>query len=324
MLARALGGSYFDLEQEPERLRLDLGWERHVSGRELVVLDEAQTWPELFDRLRGAIDADRTRMGRFLLLGSVSPSLMTHVSESLAGRLSLVELTPLLWTELESRASRERLWLCGGFPDGGVLKRGRYPQWQRDYLTLLVQRDLPTWGLPATPRTTDRLLRMTAALHGSMWNASKLGKSLGLSYHTVNRYADFLWRDTGLLHALLGAPDEESLLAQPWVGASWEGHVIEHAIGALEARGTPFEAFHFRTSDQHEIDLVLELAGGRWAIGVRLTSAPTTDDLRALDRRADLIGASRRLLVSHTREPAGNERRASCDLAGLLERLAAV
>ena len=122
-LARSLGGRYFDLEQEPDQLSLDLTWEDAVGGGDLVVLDEAQAWPEVFPRLRGAIDGDRRRNGRFLLLGSVSPALMTQVSESLAGRLSVIELTPLLWSELTSDPQRQRLWLFGGYPDGGVLER---------------------------------------------------------------------------------------------------------------------------------------------------------------------------------------------------------
>jgi predicted AAA+ superfamily ATPase len=185
-LAREIGGAYFDLEQEPERLRLDLEWETLTARKGLIILDEAQSWPEIFTRIRGAIDRDRVRMGRFLLLGSVSPSLMVHVSESLAGRLSLVELTPLLLTELKTRASQDRRWLCGGYPDGGVLEPRRFPRWQLDYLTLLSQRDLPNWGLPAKPQTTDRLLRMLAALNGQVWNSSRVGQSLGLSYQTVN------------------------------------------------------------------------------------------------------------------------------------------
>ena len=131
-LAQSIGGAYFDLEQPAERLRLDLEWDPLVSGKDLVILDEAQSWPEVFARLRGTIDRDRMRMGRFLLLGSVSPSLMIQVSESLAGRLSLVELTPFLLSELETKASRKRRWLCGGYPDGGVLEPKRYPQWQLD------------------------------------------------------------------------------------------------------------------------------------------------------------------------------------------------
>jgi predicted AAA+ superfamily ATPase len=347
-LAHALGGRYFDLEQEPERLRADLEWDALVAGRRLVVFDEAQSWPEVFVRLRGAIDRDRTRTGRFLLLGSVSPSLMAQVSESLAGRLSLVELTPFLWTELVTDASRERLWLRGGYPDAGVLEPRAYPQWQRDYLTLLVQRDLPNWGLPARPQTTDRLLRMLAALHGQVWNASQVGQSLGLSYHTVNTYVDYLvgaylirrlpsyqanvrkrltrsprmyWRDSGLLHALLNVPDQRALLAQPWVGASWEGFVIEQIIGEMSARGLPFSAYYFRTSDRYELDLVLEIGQERWAIEVKLTSSPGPADLDRLNRTADLIDATRRFLITRTMRPTGDAYRASCNLPAFVARL---
>ncbi len=133
-LARALHGEYFDLEQETDRLRMDVQWNELIEGKSLVVLDEAQAWPEVFRRLHGAIDQDRRRMGRFLLLGSVSPSLAAEVSESLAGRLSLVELTPFTWNELPTKAARGRLWCCGGYPDGGVLAPR---QWQIDYLALL-------------------------------------------------------------------------------------------------------------------------------------------------------------------------------------------
>ena len=125
----------------------------------MIILDEAQTWPEIFPRLRGAIDNKRKQFRRFLLLGSVSPALMTQVSESLAGRLSVLELTPLLLSELVTRASRQRLWMVGGYPDGGVLRETAYPVWQQDYLSLLVQRDLPNWGFacqkPGDPTTVE-------------------------------------------------------------------------------------------------------------------------------------------------------------------------
>jgi predicted AAA+ superfamily ATPase len=347
-LARSFRGAYYDLEQEPERLRLDLEWDALTDGRQLVILDEAQAWPDVFVRLRGAIDADRKRMGRFLLLGSVSPSLMVQVSESLAGRLGLVELTPLLWTELANASARSRRWLCGGYPDGGVLAPSAFPRWEIDYLALLAQRDLPNWGLPARPQTTDRLLRMLAALHGQPWNASQVGQSLGISYQTVNSYVDYLagaflvrrlppfqanvrkrlvkrpkiyWRDTGLLHALMNVPDQRSLLVQPWVGASWEGFVIEQAIAELAALGRDCEAYYFRTSDQHELDLVLDFGRERWGVEVKLTSAPGTEDLRRLDRAADMVGAIRRILVSQTRSVVDDGRRASMDLQSFLTTL---
>ncbi len=126
-LARVIGGKYFDLEQEADRLKLDLQWPALVKQNELVIMNEAQTWPEVFPRLRGAIDARRRRNGRFLILGSVSPALMSRVSESLAGRLSLVELTPFLVEEVPD-VPLDSLWLRGGYPDGGVLGQRRFPQ----------------------------------------------------------------------------------------------------------------------------------------------------------------------------------------------------
>jgi predicted AAA+ superfamily ATPase len=347
-LGRSLGGAYFDLEQQSERLRLDLEWSDRVAQRDLLVLDEAQSWPEVFPRIRGAIDADRKRKGRFLLLGSVSPSLMRQVSESLAGRLSQLELTPFLWDELPAGNLRDRLWMVGGFPDGGVLEPGPYPRWHLDYLALLTQRDLPAWGLPAKPQSTDRLLRMLAAAHGQIWNASQVGQSLGLSYHTVNSYLDYLvgaflirrlpsfranirkrlvkspkvyWRDSGLLHALLNIPDQRALVAQPWVGASWEGFVIEQALGLLASRGDSFEPYYFRTSDQYEIDLVLDHGTELTAIEIKLTASPSPADMDRLDKSADMIGATRRFLVSQTKRSVGGDERASLNLRGLIKRL---
>ena len=344
-LARSLRGRYFDLEQEPDRLRLDLEWEEAAGGSRLVVLDEAQSWPEIFPRLRGAIDGDRRRNGRFLLLGSISPSLMTQVSESLAGRLSVVELTPLLHSELRTDPQRRRLWLFGGYPDGGVLNGRGFPVWQRDYLSLLVQRDLPNWGLPAHPRTTHRLLLMLAAAHGQEWNASQVGKSLGLSYHTVNSYLDYLegaflvrrlpawhgnlrkrivkrpkvyWRDAGLLHALLNVHDRNALLGQPWVGASWEGFVIDQTLATLQSAGARFEASHLRTSDQREIDLLIDTGTELWAMEIKLTTRPALRDMARLETNADLVGADRRFLVCRRSDFIESGARVICDLEGLV------
>lgn len=349
-LARSLGGTYFDLENDLDRVRLDVTFGDIVSSRSLVVLDEAQAWPQIFPRLRSAIDQDRKRPGRFLLLGSVAPRIMTEVSESLAGRLALVELTPFLLDEVPV-SSLSRLWLRGGFPDGGVLSRRGTDvlfSWQRDYLSLLAQRDLPAWGLPSKPQVTLRLMRMLAATHGQVWNASQIGQSLGLSYHTVDAYLDFLegaflirrlqpystnigarlvksakvyWRDSGLLHSQLGGGANFDLLSQPWVGASWEGFAIEQILGAFDHRGLAVEAFHFRTSDQREIDLVLDLGSRLWAIEIKLTSSPSPMDLEKLGRHADLIKADRRFLVSQTRSRTSNDRTTSCGLTDLVEEI---
>lgn len=347
VLARSFGGSYFDLEQPEERVRLDVEWPTLVGRRRLVILDEAQAWPEVFPRLRGAIDADRKRRGRFLLLGSVSPALMSSVSESLAGRLAVVELTPFLAPELPGRSLQD-LWLEGGFPDGGVLGDGTFPVWQQDYVRLLAERDLPAWGLAAKPQMTLRLLRMLAAVHGQAWNASQVGQSLGISYHTVNAYMDWLegaylvrrvapWlpnlrkrlvrsprvylRDSGLLHALLGASSREELLSRPWAGASWEGFVLQQVVGFLQSRGAAIEPHWFRTRHGEEIDLVFELSGRRWAVESKLTSAPGADDLYRLDRAADLIGATRRVLVAQVVRSSVRAGRGVASLPHLLRML---
>ena len=156
-LARSFEGIYFDLENPGDQTRLQVEWQRYIKGRELIVLDEAQSLPSIFPLLRGAIDADRGRRGQFLLLGSVSPELMTQVSEALTGRLALVALDPFSLTEIDSGRWRD-LWLSGGYAEGGILSAGRYPLWQLDYLRLLTTRDLPNSGLTAGPQVTDRLL----------------------------------------------------------------------------------------------------------------------------------------------------------------------
>ena len=344
-LARLLGGHYYDLEQQSERLRLDIEWEEITKSNTLIILDEAQTASDVFPRLRATIDNERTRNGRFLLLGSVSPSLMIQVSESLAGRLSVLELTPLSWAELPDNAQRQRLWLCGGYPDGCVLNGRRFPLWQQDYLTLLMQRDLPAWGLPAKAQVMRRLVRMLAISNGMEWNASQIGKSLGLSYHTVNSYVDYLegaflarrlpafhanirkriikrpkfyWRDSGLLHALLNVRHKRELLTQPWIGASWEGFVIEQILTAMQQAGRPYEAWYLRTSDQKEIDLVLETASQLWALEIKLTTNPSRADMERLNVNATLIGADQTFLICRRNAFLTNGSQTACDLDGMI------
>ena len=272
---------------------------------------------------------------------------MTQVSESLAGRLSVVQLTPFLLWEVPSVTLRDN-WLRGGYPDGGTLDSARFPQWQEDYLALLAQRDLPSWGLSAKPQTTERLLRMSAAVNAQLWNASRMGQSLGISHPTANSYLDYLegaflvrrlrpyaaslkkrlirspklyWRDSGLLHAALRVRSHDELLVQPWVGCSWEGFVIEQIISTLTAVGCRFHPYFLRTSDGYEIDLVLDLGRERWAFEVKLTSQPDPHDLERLNKAADLIRAKKRFLVSQTQHPTFSERASSCGLPELLDRL---
>lgn len=325
-LARRVGGVYFDLEQEGAAALLDARWDALTAGRKLIILDEAQSTPAVFPRLRGAIDARRSRNGRFLILGSVSPALGRNISESLAGRLAVVELAPFALPELPARRMDD-LWLYGGYPQGGILDPGMFGPWQDSYLKMLVQRDLPAWGLPAKAGTTERLVRMLAALHGQTFNASELGAALALDGKTVAGYCDYLegaflirrlqpyfsnirkrlvrspkvfWRDSGLLHALMGVGDMESLFSQPWVGHSWEGFVIEQTLATLAACGRAAQPYFFRTSDGFELDLVLDWGAQRWAIEIKLTSNPSSEMVDRLRKTGAMIGAARHVLVCRT------------------------
>jgi predicted AAA+ superfamily ATPase len=346
-LAKSCGGIYLDIEQEKGRTHLDLGWEGFVTGNELIILDEAQTFPEVFQKLRGAIDEERWRNGRFLLLGSVSPALMLRVSESLAGRLGILELTPLLLPEIGFERLDD-LWLTGGYPDGGIISSQDFPNWENDYLRLMAERDLPTWGLKASPRMTERLLKMTAALDAQPLNLSQLGQSLGISHPTVRSYLDFLegayllrslppfhanirkrlikaprlyWRDTGLLHSLMGVKTFEQLLDQPWVGASWEGFVIEQIISLYGTLGKDPEYYYFRTSDGHEIDLIVEFANERIGIEIKCTSSPSLQDFRRLKKTAEMCDCAKTYLISRTSDSLLNESGGSVNLSGFLRMI---
>jgi predicted AAA+ superfamily ATPase len=316
-----------DRTADGDEARLDAERDSLAGGRALLILDEAQHAPWVFSRLRGAIDADRKRNGRFLILGSVSPVLMEGVAESLAGRLAIVRMSPFLVPELQ--VSRlDDLWLCGGYPDGGVLDPRMFPVWQQDHLDTLATRDLPAWGLAARPPQTRRLMAMLAVMHGQTLNASQLGASLALDHETVLSHCDYLegaflirrlirhlppflpstrkrlvkrprvsWRDSGLLHALLGVRSLHRLYHQPAPGASREGFVIEQTLATLGAKGRSVEPCFVRTSDGHELDLVLDLGDERWAIEVKLTSSPSRGELSHLRSVAGLAGARRSVMV---------------------------
>jgi len=346
-LAKLLNSNYFDLETERDRLRLDLQWDELISKKQLIVLDEAQTYPNIFPQIRSAIDADRKRVGRFLLLGSIAPVLMSGISESLAGRLSIVELSSFIREEIP-RCSLNDHWLYGGFPDGGCLTGKGYPAWQKNYIRLLVERDLPEWGLPIKPSMTLRLLSMIGAVHGQQWNASQLGSSLGASHVSVTDYVAYLeavflvrrlqpyyvnikkrlikkpkiyWIDSGLLHAVHDVEDYDDLLKQPWVGASWEGFVIQQILDTLNARGQKVTPYYFRTSDGYELDLVFKFKKELWAMEIKLSANPSSDDVKRLNKTADFINADRRVLLSQTKNAVLQDKFASCDLNQFLSEI---
>lgn len=344
-LAKTLSKTYYDLELEQERLRLDIQWNELIKSKEVIILDEAQNYPGIFPRIRNAIDTERKRYGRFLILGSVSPGLMKEVSEFLTGRIAMCELTPFSILEVKDE---ERLWLMGGYPDGGIIKEENFPVWQENYLELLAMRDLPVWGLNARPPVTKRFFRMLAASHGTIWNASQIGKSLGISYHTVNFYLGYLeqaylvrrvqpyhanikkrlvkspkvyWRDSGLLHSLLHVHKAEELLVQPWVGISWESWIIEQILIFLNISGYSYEGpYYLRTNDGYEIDLIFRLSGITYAIEIKLSSSPGKGDRERVEKAAAMIGADRKVLISKTPDHIESEDFVSTNLRGFLTK----
>lgn len=240
------------------------------------------------------------------------------------------------------------LWLYGGFPDAGILDSSAMPTWQLNYLSLLAQRDLPTWGLSAKPQLTARLFKMLTAAQGAIWNASMFGQSLGINYQTVNNYMDYLdgaflirrlnpyhanlkkrlikspkvyWRDTGLLHAQNNITQLNDLLAQPWVGASWEGFVIQQILSQITTNGIYCTPYYLRTSDQYEIDLLLDFGKELWACEIKLTTNPSAADMQHLNKTADFVAARRRFMISRVTTPIITNHSSSLDLHTFLNIL---
>jgi predicted AAA+ superfamily ATPase len=293
---------YLDLEDIQDRDKLSNAAVFLAAYEDrLVILDEIHRVPDLFLTLRGLIDQGRRRgqrTGRFLLLGSASLDLMRQSGESLAGRISYIDMTPLSVSEIPSEA-HETLWIRGGFPDSYLAKDAQQSlNWRKDLLRTYLERDVPMFGARIPAETLRRFWTMLAHNQGTLINASRLAAGLEVSSPTVSRYTDLLVdlllvrrlqpyhanvgkrlvkspkvyiRDSGLLHALLNIADRNALLGHPVVGASWEGFVIENLIDAAPAFTVPG---FYRTSGGAEIDLLLELPGGeRWAIEVKRSRA---------------------------------------------------
>lgn len=294
---------YLDLETADDAARLDhprLYLTDHAD--ELVVLDEIHRLPGLFGTLRGVIDAGRREgkgTGRFLLLGSAGLDLLAQSGETLAGRISFVELTPFDLTEVRP-ARLDELWVRGGFPDSFLADNDeRSLDWRVNFIRTYLERDIPQLGQRIPAETLRRLWTMLAHNQGGLLNVSQLARNLAISSPTASHYIDLMVdlllvrrlqprlfnvgkrlvrspkvyvRDSGLVHALLGLADKEALLGHPVVGASWEGMVIENLLSVLDGRAL---ASFYRTGGGAEVDLVLDWPDGRvWAIEVKRSSAP--------------------------------------------------
>lgn len=352
-LAQDVGEScdavYLDMERMADRQVLeepDLYLDEQV-GR-LVIIDEIQFVPDLFKVLRGQIDRRRKaghRTGQFLLLGSASNTLLQQSAESLAGRVSYHELTPLLLSEV-GIDELSSLWLRGGFPDSYLAKTDRASlTWREDFIRTYLERDIPSFGLRTPAETLRRFWTMLAHEQGGLLNAAKLAANLGVSGQSAARYLDLLvdlmlvrrlppWhsnagkrlvkspkvyiRDAGLAHALLGIESVEALLGHPVIGGSWEGFCVENLIAAAP-RGT--EASFYRSSAGAEIDLLLKLPGNAlWAIEIKRTTSPKVT--RGFNIAAEELHAAERILVyAGEREVPGSTGVRAMSLKDAMDRL---
>lgn len=297
---------YLDLENPADQAKLeDAGAYLRARSDRLIVIDEVQRAPGLFQILRGVID-DNIRAGRetgqFLLLGSASIELLKQSSESLAGRIAYLELGPIDITEVSSVQAQE-LWVRGGFPRSLLAKSdATSATWREAFITTYLERDIPQLG-PRIPATTlRRFWTMLAHRQGAPLNAAEIARSLAVDGKTVAKYLDLMVdllmvrrlqplhanvgkrltkspktyvRDSGFLHSLLRLDTQSDILGHPIAGASWEGHAIETLIAAAPPRT---EASFYRTATGVELDLVLDMPGGeRWAVEVKRSSAPKVE-----------------------------------------------
>lgn len=297
---------YLDLENPADREKLTDA-ALYLSGHEdkLVILDEVQRAPELFQTLRGLIDKGRRRglkAGRLLLLGSASIDLLRQSGESLAGRIAYVELGPFNMLEADGDA-RETLWVRGGFPDSFLAESDQASAiWRGNFIRTYLERDIPQIGPRVPAETLRRFWTMLAHVQGGTLNAAQLARGLGVDGKTVARYLDLLVdlllvrrlpplhanvgkrlvkspkvyvRDSGIVHTLLGLDDRDAVLGHPVAGGSWEGFVVENLLSVAPER---VNASFYRTSAGAEIDLVLEMPGGKlWAVEIKRGLAPKLD-----------------------------------------------
>ena len=347
-LAESIGETrpsiYLDLESPRDREKLAADPVAYLTSHQdrLVILDEVQRMPDLFATLRGLIDRGRRqgrKSGRFLLLGSASSELLRQ-SETLAGRIAYIEMTPFDVLEIPS-AGHDRLWVRGGMPESFLAADDAESlAWREDFIRTYLERDIPQFG-PRIPATTlNRFWTMLAHNQGCLFNATHLARGLAVDGKTVARYLDLLVdlmlvrrlmpfqsnagkrlvkspkvfvRDSGVVHALLNIGDQEALLGHPVVGNSWEGFVIENLIAAAPSRTVPL---FYRTGAGAEIDLLLEMPKhGLWAIEVKRGALSRPE--KGFFIAGEDLKPARRFVVN-----GGTERykiRENVEITGLLE-----
>jgi len=296
-IVRADRANYFDLEDPASLARLAEPMTALADLRGIVVIDEVQRRPDLFPVLR--VLADRKPLpARFLILGSASPGLLRQSTESLAGRIEIIETAGFSLVEVGARRL-ERHWQRGGFPLSYVARsQAASAHWRAQFVRSFFERELPQLGLTIPAQALRRFWTMLAHYHGQVWNAAEPARSFGVAETTVRRYIDLLtgmyvvrqlapWhenlgkrqvkspkvyiRDSGLLHHLLGIRTADELLIHPKCGASWEGYAIEEAIRTVQ----PDDVYFWATHQGAELDLVLFKNGRRLGIEAKRADAPT-------------------------------------------------
>ena len=305
-VAKTRPSVYLDLESERDRAKLDqaeLYLQDHLG--QLVILDEVHRAPGLFPVLRGLIDQARRagkRSGQYLLLGSASLDLLKQSGETLAGRITFLEMGPLNLLEVGA-TSTDDLWVRGGFPDSLQAPTAlRSLKWRHDFIRTYLERDVPQFGPRIATQSLRLLWTMLAHQQGGMVNTTQLARNLGVDVKTVNSYIHLLtdllllrrlppWhanagkrlvktpklylRDSGLLHALLDLATKESVLSHPIVGASWEGYCLENILACAS---TQVQGYFYRSSGGAEVDLLLQWPGGElWAIEIKRSLSPKVE-----------------------------------------------
>lgn len=301
---------YFDLEKPSHRVQVEGDPEAFLKRRQKqIIFDEAQQLPNLFPTLRSFVDEQRKSNGRIVLLGSASPHLIRNVSESLAGRVGFLDMSPF---HIQEISKEKELWLKGGFPDAFLAKsQEKRIQWYEGYTRTFIERDLQMYGIEVNPSQMRRLWAMLAHIHGGIFNASELGNALGINYHTVQRYVEILeqtflirrlrpyfanvgkrlvkspkiyLRDSGLLHYFLNIYDEENLFIHPKRGFSWEGFVIEQIMNALSLFKPGTECYFWQVSSQGDVDLLIQGSKKIIPVEIKLHMAPSRGDVPGLFR----------------------------------------
>ncbi len=332
MAKMALAGwDFIDLERPSDLSLLEVDLEGFLDAHpSRLIIDEAQRVPALFAAMRHAADKGKGK-GRFVLLVSAGPSLMRHVSESLAGRVGHMELTPFLSRELVGSAKAKDRWFWGGFPPVLALRDARLRgEWFAAYVTMLLERDLPALGIGLPAGRLRRLWTMLTHVHGQLLNVSDLARSLGVSSHTVSGDLDVLEgaymirrlppyhvnvqkrltksnklyiRDTGLLHFLAGLRTPGELVTWPKRGHSFEGLVIEELAALAHNRMVHPELFFWRTQAGAEVDLLIRDGRKILPIEVKLGAAVDLRSIAGLRQCMTDLGLKRGWVITSGTEP---------------------